>query len=125
MVKPRIKVLFDTNILIDYLNGVVEAKQEIARYQQPAISQITWMEVMVGATPTTEPILLSFLGSFQRLAIDDEVASHAVKLRQAHRIKLPDAIVWATAQVHDRILITRNTKDFAENEIGIRVPYKI
>ncbi len=45
MVRP----LFDTNVLVDYLNAVPEARVELQRYPRKAISIITWMEVMVGA----------------------------------------------------------------------------
>ena len=48
------KALFDTNILIDYLNGIDAARQEIARYEHPSISLITWMEVLVGTTAEEE-----------------------------------------------------------------------
>ena len=47
------------------------------------------------------------------------------QLRKKHKIKLPDAIVWATAQVNQCILVTRNTKDFPHHAPGIRVPYRI
>lgn len=43
-----VKALLDTNILIDFLNGVPQARDEIARYRRTAISIITWMEVMAG-----------------------------------------------------------------------------
>lgn len=120
-----VKVLFDTNILIDYLNGIPEAKAELDRYTDKAISIITWMEVLVGATPETEVATRGFLVGFQSLAIDAQVASRSVDIRKTHKIKLPDAIVWATAQRHSRILVTRNTKDFAEDEPGVRVPYRL
>jgi predicted nucleic acid-binding protein len=45
-----VKALFDTNVLIDYLQGVSEAREELARFADAAISIVTWMEVMVGAT---------------------------------------------------------------------------
>ena len=41
--------LFDTNILIDHLNAVPHAREEIGRFESRAVSIITWMEVMVGA----------------------------------------------------------------------------
>lgn len=121
-----VKALFDTNILIDYLNGIPAAKTELDRYTDKAgkaISVITWMEVLVGTTPETDNATRGFLADFQSLAIDAAVASRSVEIRKSHKIKLPDAIVWATAQVHGRILVTRNTKDFAEDEPGVRVPY--
>lgn len=120
-----VKVLFDTNILIDYLNGVPKAKIELDRFEQKAICVITWMEVMVGATPETIAVIRAFLADFECLSIDDQVAERAVFIRQTKRIKLPDAIVWATAQVNDRLLVTRNTKDFAADEPSVRIPYKI
>lgn len=120
-----VKALFDTNVLIDYLNGIPAAKKEIERFSDKAISVITWMEVMVGTTRQTKDGTEAFLRSFTSLPINDIVARKAVELRKQHKIKLPDAIVWATAHVADRLFVTRNTKDFAENEPGIRVPYKL
>lgn len=120
-----VKALFDTNILVDYLNGVQEAKTELGRFKQKAISVITWMEVMVGTTPENISATKAFLADFEHLSIDDRVANEAVLIRQTRRIKLPDAIILATAQVTDRLLVTRNIKDFDSNEPGIRVPYQI
>ena len=120
-----VSALFDTNILIDYLNGIEQAKTELDRYSDKAISLITWMEVMVGATAKTEGIMKGFLSGFVNLPIDVQIAELAVVLRKKHKIKLPDAIVWATAQVNRSIFVTRNTKDFTHDEPGIRVPYQI
>lgn len=117
--------LFDTNILIDYLNGIEPARAELERHPDKAISLITWMEVMVGATPETEAVTRSFLNSFVSLPVDGQVSELAVSLRKQHKIKLPDAIVWATAQANGRILVTRNTKDFSRDEPGVRIPYQI
>lgn len=118
-----VKALFDTNVLIDYLNGVKNAKVELARFEDKAISVISWTEVMVGTTPATQAGTKAFLAGFVLLPIDERVAEHAVALRQDKRIKLPDAIIWATARTSDRLLVTRNTKDFAAAEPGVRIPY--
>lgn len=120
-----VAVLFDTNILIDYLNGVGQAKSELEKSTDNAISVITWMEVMVGATPQTESVLKRFLNGFINLPIDTQVSAVAVTLRQQYKIKLPDAIVWATAQVHHRTLVTRNTKDFSSSQAGVCIPYQL
>lgn len=59
------KAVFDTNILIDYLNGRIEAETELARYRERLISRITWMEVLVGAESDGErDAALSFLALF-------------------------------------------------------------
>ena len=49
-----VKALFDTNILIDYLNAVPQARAELSLHPDKAISIITWMEVMVGAEPDSK-----------------------------------------------------------------------
>lgn len=118
-----VKALFDTNILIDYLNGISAAKKELARYEYRAISTITWMEVLVGASEDDEDSMRAWLGSFNVIELDSAVADRAVKIRKNRRIRLPDAIVWATAQVHSLLLVSRNTKDFPADEPGVRVPY--
>jgi hypothetical protein len=83
------------------------------------------MEVMVGAVPETEESTRRFPSSFINLPIDNQVSSLAVMLRENHKIKLPAAIVWATAQVNKRIFVTRNTRDFVPDEPGIRIPYQL
>jgi predicted nucleic acid-binding protein len=120
-----VSAVFDTNILIDYLNGIEQAKTELELYADKAISLITWMELMVGATPETEAILRGFLNGFINLPIDVQVSNLAVNLRKQHKIKLPDAIVWATAQSNKCILVTRNSKDFSPAQPGIRIPYQL
>ncbi len=42
------KALFDTNILIDYLNGHAEAAAEIAKHGERLISRVSWMETLAG-----------------------------------------------------------------------------
>jgi len=121
----RRNVLFDTNILIDYLSGIPQARTELERYSNRAISVITWMEVMAGATSADERQIRAFLLTFTLLPLTSEVAEQAVNLRRERKIKLPDAIIQATAQVEDRLLITRNTCVFASRDPEIRIPYRI
>lgn len=68
---------------------------------------------------------MGILDSFELLELDQRTCERPVGLRQKHKIKLPDAIVWATAQVHNLLLVTRNTKDFSEKTPDIRVPYRL
>ena len=117
--------LFDTNILIDHLNAIPHAREEIRRFESRAVSIITWMEVMVGAKDDVVESTRQFLDGFKVIALDDEIAKHAVELRRARRIKLPDAVIWATAQTTGRLLVTRNTKDFPPDNPGVREPYTL
>jgi predicted nucleic acid-binding protein len=45
---------------------------------------------------------------------NNAVESATIMLRKKHKIQLPDAIIAATAIVHELILITRNEKDFVK-----------
>jgi len=120
-----VKALFDTNILIDFLSGAEPAREELLRYEDPAISIITWMEVMTGAAPANADATKAFLSRFRIVPLEDQVAAEAVTLRQRHKMKLPDAIIWASARVEHRLLVTRNEKDFPFSDPGVRSPYRL
>lgn len=69
-----VKVLFDTNIVIDVLNGVPEAQQVLDRYAERAISIITWIEVMVGAPSDLGDATRAFLRGFDVIGLTQDVA---------------------------------------------------
>jgi len=118
--------VFDTNILIDIGKGYEEARLELARYKQVSISVITWIEVISGVrSPSEKAVIQAFLQQFITVPLTQEIAEAAADIRQRHRMKLPDAIIWATATVRGTLLVTRNIKDFNPDEPTIRVPYKI
>jgi predicted nucleic acid-binding protein len=114
---------FDSNILIDALNGDRIAHAEIARVDRPWISRITWIEVLSKEPGNTLKIIENFLGGFSIDEVDTRIAAHAAALRRERpRLKLADAVILASAQVNHRILVTRNVKDFPANMPGIRIP---
>lgn len=119
------KALFDTNILIDYLNGIEQAREELERFPTIMISIITWTEVMVGTKPEDEVAVRKFLARFQQVPINQAVAEKAVLIRRETRVRLPDAIIRASAELENALLVSRNTKDFPEGEPWVRVPYKL
>jgi hypothetical protein len=116
--------LFDTNILIDYLNGVEASRNELSRYDARFISIVTWMEVLAGAHDAEEAdVIEMFLRDFQLVEITRPIARDAIEIRRRRCIRLPDALIWASAQAQSALLVTRNTKDFPPDEPGIRRPY--
>ena len=118
------KALFDTNILIDYLVGSGEAERELQRYTERLISTITWMEVLAGARDEEEEDVIDlFLRDFGVVDVSRAIAREAVQIRRTRRMRLPDAIIWATARHESALLVTRNTKDFPADDPGVRVPY--
>ncbi|WET40574.1 type II toxin-antitoxin system VapC family toxin [Citrobacter enshiensis] len=118
--------LFDTNILIDLFSGRGEAKQALDAWPpQNAISLITWMEVLVGARKyNQEHRTRVAMSAFNIIGVSQEIAERSVVLRQDYGLKLPDAIILATAQIHRLELVTRNTKDFAGIP-GVVTPYEL
>jgi len=120
-----VKALFDSNILIDQLQGVEAARLEIARYDDRAVSIVTWIEILVGAPPASLSAVRAFLESFATIGVERAVAEEAAALRRAHRVKLPDAVIWASARLEGRLLVTRNTKDFPANDPSVRHPYSL
>jgi predicted nucleic acid-binding protein len=120
-----VRALFDTNILIDYLNNFPQADHELEAHPERLISIVSWMEVMVGADAEQETATRQFLKSFYVVGIDDAIVEEAVRLRRARRLKFPDAIIWATARTRDISLVTRNTKDFPADDPTVRVPYRL
>ena len=73
------KALFDTNILIDYLNGVDAARKELARHADRYISLVTWMEVLAGVRSDEEQdVVEMFLRDFQVVDVTRRVAREAV-----------------------------------------------
>ncbi len=122
----RLAALFDSNILIDYFDGVPAAGREVRLFRERAISLITWIEVMVGVQPEHETRVRSFLKNrFNIIPITDDIAERAVLLRRKHRLKLPDALILATAEVQDYLLLTRDIRDFPQPHTHVHFPYQI
>jgi predicted nucleic acid-binding protein len=120
------RAIFDTNIIIDYLNGEMQAKDEISIYSEKCISVITYIEVLVGVKDSVaNTVVRNFLMSFDIVNIDLEIAELSVKLRKVYKLKVPDALILASAERVSATLVTRNTKDFTADIPIVRIPYKI
>lgn len=121
---------FDANILIDALMDYPPAHEEIRRAANSGapmwLSRMAWIEVLSKGTDEILRDALRFLGRFGIDEIDEETSQRAAALRRERpRLKTPDAIILASAQVRSRILVTRNIRDFPAVMPGIRVPYTI
>jgi predicted nucleic acid-binding protein len=119
------RAVIDSDVLIDFLQGLDAAAAEIDRYDDPCYSVISWMEVMIGAETDAERFAAETLfDSMRRIELSAEIARRAVELRKLLRLKIPDAIVLATADVAGCILVTRNARDFEPGDPRIRIPYR-
>jgi predicted nucleic acid-binding protein len=119
------RAVIDSDVLIDYLQGSTAAQRELDKYPKREISILSWMEIMTGAdTPAEIEAARDFLSTCVVHSVSVNIAEHAVKLRREFRIRLPDAIIWATAKANECLLVTRNIKDFPEKDPSVRVPYR-
>ena len=85
-----------------------------------------WIEVLAGARNTEDQNRVeNLLGFFEMIELDEPFAREAISLRQQHRLRLPDAIIWAAAKLRHSLLVTRDSRDFPIGDPGIRVPYQI
>lgn len=117
--------MLDSVIFIDHLNGVPAASEALTAWSTPTASLITWIEVMVGATNDEERAHVedAFKG-VEVVPVGAAIARFAVPIRQERRLRLPDALILATARWYSCPLITRNTRDFGDQP-DIRVPYRL
>ncbi len=87
---------------------------------------MAWIEVLSKGDEFIVREAMAFLSRFGLDEIDEEIARRAAALRRERpRLKSPDAIILASAQIRGRVLVTRNTKDFPAEMPGIRVPYQL
>ena len=110
------KLLLDSNILI-YLSKQNLLLDQFARPGNSLhVSVITLMEVKGFAfdSKAEEQFIDQLCSLFIVEAINEQVVEEVIKIRKQYKIKLPDAIIMATAIVNDCTLITRNIQDFKQ-----------
>ena len=88
--------LLDTNVALYLLGGRLAKPMPAGKY---AISVITEMELLAWPSLTTEDEkkVRDFIARLTVYELTPSIRNQAVQLRRAERLKLPDAIVCATA----------------------------
>jgi predicted nucleic acid-binding protein len=99
--------LLDTNILIYQVSGFLDQPLVGADYE---VSIITEIEVMghPGLTAQTESDLKLLLQTMRIVPIDEAIKNEAIRLRRTTTLRLPDAIIAATAIVTGSELLTHD-----------------
>jgi predicted nucleic acid-binding protein len=108
------ELLVDTDVCIDHLEGV----RRLPRRGRPGYSVITRAELLAGR-PEHEPAVRRLLAGMDELVVDRRVADRAGEIRRLG-VRMPDALIAATALVHQLTLVTRNVGDFRRIP-GLRV----
>src|SRR3546814_662696 len=112
------RYLIDTSAVIKYLNGTFPEKAlaflDDVVDNESSISFISEIELQVWAPQNPDDLLIyqQFVASSAVIGVDEQVTSETIRVRKTHKIKLPDALIAATAIVNNLILIADNDKDF-------------
>ena len=122
-------VLVDTDVLIDYLRGRSDAADFLeSQKEPPAVSVITIAELYAGVREGRERTILDdFANALNILPVSTEIARVGGLFRRdyfkGHGVGVIDAIIAATADLEDRMLVTLNAKHFPMLK-NILVPYR-
>jgi len=86
------------------------------------IELLSWQK----ATKSQLAVLKDYIGASSVFGLSEAIVERTIDIRKKYRVKLPDAIIAATALVHDFVLITRNISDF-KKILGLEVisPWEI
>ena len=119
---------FDSNIIIDALAGYDLAQREVlgafANDAGAWVSRMVWIEVMSKGTDAELKAADAYLFAFSIDELDAVIAARAAALRRDRpKLRSADAVILASALVHDRVLVPRNTKDFPPGPPGVHVPF--
>lgn len=114
-------LFLDTNVVIYFLKGVVEAVELVRNAGSLAISFITEIELLCYDIENDEKKSIErFLDSIKIYYSDVETARSAAEIRMKMRLKLPDAIICAQAKQNNFILATAD-KEILKCKNGIKV----
>jgi toxin FitB len=102
--------LVDTDVCIDHLTGRARLS---GRRTRLGYSVITRAELRAAASRGFEAEQVRrLLGAMIEYPVDRQIAQEAGRIRHEVGIRLPDALIAATALVHGLTVDTRNPPDF-------------
>lgn len=109
--------LLDTNLIIYAVGGdsfAVNALQAAVLSAWVGYSAITRLELFgyPELTGEEEVALATVVGELEEVEVSSSIIDRAIRIRKSSRIKVPDAIIAATALEQDAVLLTRNKDDF-------------
>jgi tRNA(fMet)-specific endonuclease VapC len=121
--------LLDSDVLIDISRNKTVAIDYVDTLPDEwAISQVTAMELLVGARDKRELAYLdTFLSSYPIVRLSESLGRRAYRLlmdySRSHGLQVFDSLIAATALEQDRTLVTGNKRHFAMIEgLTLQVP---
>ena len=115
------RYLVDSNVIIGYLDNKIHANGmafvNTLVDEVPNISVITKIELLRYNAPSAAyKVLTDFTDASVIYDLNNAVVDATIIICKQHRIKLPDAVIAATALVNGFSLVTRNVADFKNIE---------
>ena len=106
--------ILDTNIIIHLSYGELNTSDFSSSGDRLCISAITYMEVLGYPFKTKEDeyFVKMLCNSFDLLDLTKPIIEKTIEIRKRSKIKLPVAIIAASALVNNATLVTYNVKDF-------------
>lgn len=101
-------VLLDTDVLIDHLDGSRSLSRRLAGSSYSSISRAE----LYSGRDADERIIDRLLDQFDEIPVDRKTAEEAGRIRRESNIRLPDALIAATALLYKLPVHTRNVRDF-------------
>ncbi len=120
------KALFDSNVIILASKGEIDVEPLLSFYDEFYVSMITFMEVygFEVANPDEEDLINDIFANLEITEVNIKIAKQAIIYRKnkIKKIKLPDAIILATAKHLGAELVTDDWDDFIniDNSVIIR-----
>jgi predicted nucleic acid-binding protein len=115
----------DTNILIAYLNGDNNVISALSQWKKEGralfVSSVALAETLSypAITPSDADIIRDFVGETISVPFDNSLAEIAASLRRKYKIRLPDAVVAATALSRNTPIVTRDRQFLKIKEISV------
>ena len=123
-----INFLIDTNIIIYLTQGRLKISDFAKNNSNLYISSITYIETLgyPFSNQDEERTITDFCDTFERVFLTSNIEKQTIQIRKKYKIKLPDAIIAATAIIYNLTLVTLNSSDFDKiSELNILVPHKL
>ncbi|CAN5369337.1 type II toxin-antitoxin system VapC family toxin [soil metagenome] len=119
------KSILDSNLLIFLSKGMIDRQKLYSKYEEFYVSIITYIEVYAFDFPdkTQKYLLDKTFSNLEIIELNQEIADQAIIYRKnkTKKIKLPDAVILATAKYINADLLTDDWDDFQNIDFSVNV----